>query len=189
MQTLLRLGRYSASAFVFGLLAGCAQFPVAHPLPADEPVKTAVRHDDVTPRALLAYGRHVAELDAAGFARELKAIEGQGGDPMSQMRLALLHAQPRADADLAKAMTLLDRLLANRSPDAASLHPLARILHVQLSTRARLLAQNEALLAEQQAGREAVATLQQKLDALTAIERSLPAPAPAATRRSTEKPQ
>lgn len=174
---MLKLCRLSASAFVLGLLAGCAQFPVAGTLADDEPVKTAVRHDDVTPRAMLAYGRHVAELDAAGFAKELKAIEGQGSEPMSQMRLALLHAQPRADADLVRSVAILDKLLANRSPDAASLHPLARILHVQLATRARLMAQNEALLAEQQSGREAVANLQQKLDALTAIERSLPAPA------------
>lgn len=178
-----RLRRLSAPAFALGLLAGCAQFPIAGTLPSDEPLKTTVRHDDVTPRAILAYGRHVAELDAAGFAKELKAIEGQGGsDPMSQMRLALLHAQPRADADLARGLSLLDKLLVNRSPDAASLHPLARIVHVQLATRARLIAQNEALLAEQQSGREAVANLQQKLDALTAIERSLPAPA----RRPTE---
>ncbi|MBT0960201.1 hypothetical protein [Denitromonas iodatirespirans] len=152
---------------------------------SDDPVKTAVRHDDVTPRALLAYGRHVAELDAAGFARELKALDGQGSDPMSQMRLALLHAQPRADADLARAIGLLDKLMANRTPEAAALKPLARILHVQLSSRARLMAQNEALLADAQSGREAVADLQKKLDALTAIERTLKAPAPG----PTENPQ
>lgn len=177
--------RHTACALLCGLLAGCAQWPVASTTPPDEPVKTAVRHDDVTPRALLAYGRHVAELDAAGFARELKAIDGSAGDLMSQMRLALLHAQPRAEADLARSMALLDRILANRSPDAAALKPLARILHVQLATRARLMAQNEALLADNQAAREAVAKLQQKLDALTAIERSLQAPA----KSPTEKPQ
>ena len=59
-----RLRRLSAPAFALGLLAGCAQFPIAGTLPSDEPLKTTVRHDDVTPRAILAYGRHVAELDA-----------------------------------------------------------------------------------------------------------------------------
>ena len=169
--------RGAASAFAFGLLSGCASFPAASPPASEATTETTVRHDDVTPRALLAYGRQAADMDEAAFARELKALAGKATDPTGQMRLALLHAQPRAEADAGRALQLLDRVLASRAPEAAALQALARIMHVQVSARVRLATQNEALLAERQAGRDAIANLQKKLDALTDIERSLPTPA------------
>ena len=177
-----QLLRHGCTAFLLGLLSGCTHFPLAG---GNAPVQTTIRHDDVTPRAMLAYGREVAEFDDAAFARELRKTQAaKGNEPAERMRLALLHAQPRTGSNPDTAIDLLKEVLADTDPAAASLHSLARILHVQLATRARLRAQNEALLADQQAGRDALANLQKKLDALTDIERSLASPARAGTEKT-----
>lgn len=159
------------------LLAGCQ-----HLLPST--VRTEVRSDDVALRAVLAYAREQAALDAGARALEIKSLEHGEPTPIGLMKLAVIHAQNRAEADPAKSAGLLEKVLADNSPDAAVFHSLARILHAQCLARVRLMGQNERLLKEYHEARDQVDSqqqnldsLQQKLDALTDIERSLPAPA------------
>jgi hypothetical protein len=151
-------------------LAGCAAFQRS-------PVRTDVRVDDVALRAVLAYARSADDFDSAARARELRTLEREAVTPIRLMKLAVLHGQNRNEADPAKGAALLEKVMADTSPDAAVFHPLARILHAQYLARVRLLGQNERLLKEHRDAREQMDDLQQKLDALTDIERSLPAPA------------
>ena len=101
-------------------------------------------------------------------------------------------AQPGQER-LATARRALESLLADDRTEARVLHPYARALLEQIRERQRLSAQNERLareLDERARGVEASsgelellrrqnAELQNKLDALTDIERRLSPPAPA----------
>lgn len=88
-------------------------------------------------------------------------------DPYAAMQLAIQlgHARP---PELLRASNLLEGVMKSSHPHAVSLAPLARLLHEQYAERLRL----------DQHWREAQRRsdqLQEKIDALSAIERSLPA--------------
>jgi len=149
------------------------------------PTRTDVRSDDVALRAILAYARSADSLDTTARANEIRMLERKPVAPIQVMKLAIIHGQNRAEADPAKATALLEKILDDSTADAAVFHPLARILHAQYLARVRLMGQNERLLKDFHDTRDQMDSLQQKLDALTDIERSLPAPAS----RPTESPR
>ena len=155
-------------------LAACQHLPAG---PDVQPTKTEVRRDDVTLRAVLAYASEVSALDGAAFGRERRLMEATQGTPLSAVKLAVLLGLPRAEGDVARAAKILEEVLIDASAEAAVLHQLVRILHAQYSARARLHAQIENMSQSQDESRGQIESLQQKLDALTDIERSLPAPA------------
>jgi hypothetical protein len=149
------------------------------------PTRTDVRSDDVALRAVLAYARSAESLDATARANEIRMLERKPIAPIQLMKLAIIQGQNRNEADPAKAAALLEKIMEDSSADAAVFHPLARILHAQYLARVRLMGQNERLLKDFHDTRDQMDSLQQKLDALTDIERSLPAPAS----RPTESPR
>ena len=117
---------------------------------------------------------------------------GEANVPASQVQLSLVLSQLRQLPELIKAQELLARVLANASPEAQPLHPLARLLAFRYGEQRRL---EDQLEKERQQTREVQRKLDQtseRLEALKAIERSLttrppappapaqlPAPAPA----------
>ena len=185
MISFIQLFHAGALAVMVFALSACQHLPAGPVAPGDSPVKLEVRRDDVTLRAVLAYASEVSALDGAAFGRERKLMEATQGTPLSAVKLAVLLGLPRAEGDVARAAEILEAVLVDASSEAAVLHQLARILHAQYSARARLLAQNEELSQSQREARGQIESLQQKLDALTDIERSLPAPVV----RPTETPQ
>lgn len=169
--TISRLALLSAMLLVL-LLTGCR-----HMVPSDGGLtRTPVANDDVTLRAVLAYARQQADADSAQRARTIKAIEADTVTPLNLMKLAVIHGQNRNEADPAKGAALLEKVLADKSAEAVTLHPLARILHAQYLARVRLQGQNERLLSETKSAQAREDELQEKLDALTDIERSLRTP-------------
>lgn len=92
---------------------------------------------------------------------------GATGDPYLLMQQAIQLANARPP-ELQRATALLEGVLKSSHPYAADLAPLARLLHEQYGERLRL----EQHLREAQRRGD---LLQEKIDALTAIERSLPA--------------
>lgn len=89
------------------------------------------------------------------------------GDPCPALQQAIQLGQSRPP-ELARASNLLESVMKSTHPDAARLASLARLLHEQYNERLRL---EQQLREAQRRGDE----LQEKIDALTAIERSLPA--------------
>ena len=137
------------------LLAGCASFPKLNASPDEAELRT--------------------EADAKPDAAE---------DILQQ---AMRAAQPR-QSKLQRARSLLEKLLAAEDPDSRALHPYARTLLQQIDERQRLTGLNERLsrqLARSEGAlkdsTERNGTLQQKIDALTEIERSLAPRTPAPT--------
>ncbi|MCK6406336.1 MAG: hypothetical protein L6Q60_10005 [Rhodocyclaceae bacterium] len=150
------------------LLAACTT--MAPPPPEDPPApkieeplaRPCLSHDEAPVRAMLAFYASNARSPAPP-TRE----RGVAGDPYLLMRQAIQYGQGRP-ADLHKAQSALDAVMRSTHPAAPNLAPLARLLHEQYGERLRL---EQQLRDTERRGDQ----LQEKLDALTAIERSLPA--------------
>lgn len=144
------------------LLAGCATAPERAPLPDEAPPSQRPLAEDAPLRAALAFYLANARSPAA-----LPRDRGAPRDPQALMQQAVQFGQARP-ADLQKAIGLLEALMKSGHPQAANLAPLARVLYDQYGERLRL--EQQLRDAQRRADQ-----LQDKIDALSAIERSLPA--------------
>ena len=148
--------------------------PLAVLAPAAPPPTKPVTSDEATAAVvtLLAYADRVRGMAPPELALELTRL-GDARSPSEQLQLALALAQLRQTPELIRAQDLLTRLLANASPEATALHPLARLLANRFGEQRRL----EDLLDKQtQQTRDTQRRLEQtteRLEALKAIERSL----------------
>ena len=164
------------------LVAGCSAPPVYEPAPVSEPgtvsepapvnepgtvseppvvaiepeIKPPVRPAVSDSETLLTYVDHVRKLPAAEFAKELDTVRklyARARTEMIRMRYAILLSAPAAGiGEDARAMELLDPLL--KSADAG-VRALATLLSAQIQEQRR--AQG----------------LQQKLDALMSLDKSM----------------
>lgn len=142
-----------------------------------EPVSAAAA-DELVMRAMLAYYRKSRGMSRAELARERAAIKGRTEAPMEAVRLAILLGHE--PSELARALGLLERIARSGTPQAVSLQPLVRLLADQYAERLKLETQVDRLGAGQREAERRASALQDKLDALAEIERSLPGrPAPA----------
>ncbi|MBS1229898.1 MAG: hypothetical protein H6R17_3175 [Proteobacteria bacterium] len=181
------------AALAITLLAGCATRPAvnvpAPPAAVADVDEKIVKVDESSMLPLLGYLQLLAQLSPPELARERAVLLYIPPTPSTQLRLAMLFGQTRAPADLQRALALLDKILRSSEPAAASMHPLARLLTNQYQERLRLQGQGERLQAQSerlQAQNERLtlqlsesqrhsSELQDKLDALADVERSLPA--------------
>lgn len=118
--------------------------------------------EDAPLRAMLAYY-------GSSQRQPLEAHRERAGttDPYLLMQQAIQLGQARPP-ELQRASNLLESVMKSSHPYAANLAPLARLLHEQYGERLRL---EQQVREAQRRGDQ----LQEKIDALSAIERSLPA--------------
>lgn len=165
------------------LAAGCAgmseKAPVA-PSPATVTVPVVPgplvpqTHEDAQ-AAALAYRMSVLQLPMPQNVNERNRLAAISGDPGAQLRLALLLAQPRAgNGDLARALALAEGVAKSTHPSAPAVRPLAALLVEQLLERQRLELQLERQSTQLRDSQRRVGELQEKLERLANIERSLP---------------
>ena len=154
------------------LLAACATQPV--PEPESSPPPPVVKVDEAAMLPLLGYLQLLQHMSPQELQRQRGVLAAIPQTPAAQVRLAILLGQPRGSADLVRALSLLDGVLKSRDPAAASLHPLARALASQYQERLKLETQNERLLQQFKDSQRRSIELQEKIEALTDIERSLP---------------
>lgn len=171
-----RFPRWAAIGLVL-LLEACA---VAPPPPEEvgaEPEPLAALPPQVNETAmlpLLGYYHLLQRMTPAELTRERQTLANIPASPSVQIRLAMLLGVPRTATELPRALALLDAVQRSHAPEAASLHPLARLLATQYQERIKLETQIDRLgqqLKESQKKRD---ELQEKIDALTDIERSIP---------------
>lgn len=133
----------------------------------------------------LAYADRVRSMATAELNQELERMGDGGNTSLGLMRLALALAQARGNGNNARAQMVLQRLLGRTDESARALHPLARLLSAQLAESRR---SDEQLDRQAQLLRDAqrrIDQLNERLEAVRAIERSLPSrpasapPAPA----------
>jgi len=158
---------------IAAVVSACATPPASDPAVAP-PTPHVAKVDESMIVPLLGYYQELLQLPATELQRERGVLVALPPSPIVQLRLAMLLGQPRAPLDLARALALLDAVLRSRETTALSVQPLARALAAQFQERLRLETQNERLQQQLRESQRRSSELQEKLDALTDIERALP---------------
>ncbi|WP_246167797.1 permease [Propionivibrio limicola] len=163
----------SVSALLAFALGACST-----PLPVAEEAGEGTRHvavqvDETAMLPVLGYSQLLLRLTPQELARERIVLTAMPPTPSRQVRLALLLGQPHGPRDLGRALNLLDAVLKSTAPDAVSLQPLARTLASQYQERQRLEALNDKLAQQAKDAQRRSDELQQKLDAITDIEKTM----------------
>lgn len=153
-----------------GMAAGCAS-PTVVEKPAPEPLILRVQDRQAI---MLAYYQQIQRMSAQDLARERSNLAGMTVSPAVQMRQAMLLGHPRHALDLGRALALLDTVLKSNDPRAVRLHPLARLLSEQYLERQKLEMQLDKSTQQLKESQRREEQLQEKLEALADIERSLP---------------
>lgn len=139
-----------------------------------EPPPVAARTEPPAVEQALAYSDRLRALSPAELNQELAKL-GDGGDTaLGILRLAMALAQARGNSNNAKAQMQLQRILGRGDEEARVLQPLARLLSAQLAESRR---SDEQLDRQAQLLRDAqrrIEQLNERLEAVRAIERSLP---------------
>jgi hypothetical protein len=152
----------------FGLtLAGCASGPLVKKL----------HIEDTSPEASLVYYQGLSRMTPAELGRERTVLAAVPQTPFTQVRTAMLLGHPRTQQDLGKGLALLEGVLKSTEPAAQPFHPLARQLADNYQERIKLESQLEkqGLQLNQQLkdSQRKTAELQEKLDSLANIEKTL----------------
>lgn len=164
-----RAGKLLPCLAAVWLLAACAPLREA---PPETPAP--IRYEEPLPVTLLSYYQQIQRYSGQELSRERTALAGQPTSHANQVKLAMIHLHPRGTGDTGRALTLLESVMKANDAYAATLHPLARLLADQCQERLRSDAQMERLNQQTREAQRRGDQLQEKLDALTDIERSLP---------------
>ena len=160
------------------LLAACQTPQPAPPPPPPEPVAACPEPPAPSPpeadelRAVLAYA---SELRARGVAEPTPPVDVSAGTAAQAMRRALLLGQGRSGTELAQAAAQLDIVNAATDSQAEQLKPLAALLAARLAEQRRLLDSVDKLNQQLRESQRRNEQLNEKLEALKAIEQTLPA--------------
>ncbi len=129
------------------------------------------------PRQMLQYADRVRALSppelTAEIARLSDAQAGSGAVPENAFRLSLALLQTRQPADTARSLGLLQKLLADGRPAAVVLQPLARFVENRLLQQRRLEDQTDRQGQQIRDMQRRIDQLNERLEAMRAIERSL----------------
>jgi hypothetical protein len=155
---------------------------VATPVVPPEPPQTAA--------AVLAldYADRLRAMTVPALAQEIARLGEPGAAPGRQLQLAMALALTRVPSDLQRAQGLLQRVLDNGTDEARALHPLARLLAAQYGEQRRADEATERQAQQLRDAQRRIDQLNDRLEAVRAIERSLstrPAGGASAPRSST----
>lgn len=165
-----------------------APLPVAPP-PPEPPREAPSQASAPAPEAsqvtqALAYADRVQRMPPAELTREIARLgEAEETLAASPLHLALALAQTRQPVDTARALAQVQRLLGHNDPAMQPLQPLARLLEARLLQQRRLEEQLERQSQQLRDAQRRNEQLNERLEAVRAIERSMTArpPAPAAS--------
>jgi hypothetical protein len=130
--------------------------------------------------ALLSYADRLHALGPAELAAEIVVQGDPGNAPLRQMQLALALTHLRQPADTARALGLLQRVIAHTGPESLPLKPLARLLANRLLDQRKLEEATERQAQQLRDSQRRIDQLNERLEAMRAIERSLTTRPPAA---------
>lgn len=124
---------------------------------------------------LLAYYQSLRRLSPAEVTRELQALGARSdGGAMLAMQKAIALGLTRDPNDLVRAQVQLGNVLNATDPGAITLRPLANVLSGNYSEMRRLAENAEKAGLQLRESQRRLEQLNEKLEALKAIERTLP---------------
>lgn len=126
--------------------------------------------------SMLTYADKVRPLNGADLSAEIARVGDPGDSPTAQMQVALLLSQTRVPADLARALGLLQRVIANPAPEAQALQPLARALAARYVEQRRVEDDRDKQVQQLRDSQRRIDQLNDRIEALRAIERSFARP-------------
>jgi hypothetical protein len=155
------------------LLAGCAAPPPKQtPVLVQTPPRIVVVADPKLTE-LLAYQASVRAMSPADLVKAQLELSRADHAPQNTIRRAMLQATLRTPGDLARAQTLLDSITQASSDEAKLLAPLAQFLSGQYADLRRQDETVERLNGQVREAQRRNDQLNEKLEALKNIERSL----------------
>ncbi|WP_265942681.1 permease [Dechloromonas sp. A34] len=122
----------------------------------------------------LAYYQLLSRLSPAELSRERLVLAALPQNPNTHLRTAMLFGHPRGPQDLGKATQQLELVLKSNDPAAVSLQPLARLLADNYAERQKAEGQLDRQGQQLKDSQRKTLELQEKLDGLADIERTLP---------------
>ena len=158
--------------------------PVATESPSPNPAAATSAPSDATPvLQVLAQTDRTLRMAPAELAKEIARLgEAEDASVETPLLLATALAQTRQPVDTARALGLVQRVMSNTTAAAQALHPLARLMESRLLQQRRLEDQLERQGQQLREAQRRNDQLNERLEAVRAIERSLttrPAPLPA----------
>jgi hypothetical protein len=167
--------------------------PTVTPLAAAPAAPPVVLNAETTPvpdviTALLSYADRLQALSPADLAAEIVVQGDPGNVALRQMQLALALMHLRQPADTARALGLVQRVIAHTGPESLPLKPLARLLANRLMDQRKLEDNVERQAQQLRESQRRIEQLNDRLEAMRAIERSLTTRPPAATPNGSTRP-
>ena len=138
--------------------------------------------------ALLSYADRLHALSPADLAAEIVVQGDPGNVALRQMQLALALIHLRQPAETARALGLLQRVIAHPGQESLALKPLARLLANRLMDQRRLEDAAERQAQQLRDSQRRIDQLNERLEAMRAIERSLTTRPPAAAPNGGARP-
>lgn len=131
--------------------------------------------------AVLAHADRIRALPTAELTAEIARLNDTaaalGPNPTLQMQQAIALAQTRNPADLARALALMQRVVNDPSPEARPLQPLARLLAARYQEQRRVEDERDRQGPQLRDAQKRIEQLNDRLEAVRAIERSFGRPA------------
>ena len=155
------------------LLAGCAAQPVKQTAVLVQTPPRIVVVADPTLTELLAYQASVRAMSSSELVKAQLELSRADHAPQNTIRRAMLQATLRMPGDLTRAQTLLDSITQASSDEAKLLAPLAQFLSGQYADLRRQDETVERLNGQVRDAQRRNDQLNEKLEALKNIERSL----------------
>ena len=169
-MTRISVAAMAASAL---LLSACATQPARQtPVLVQTPPRVVVVADPQL-TDLLAYQSALRLMTPSELAKAQADLAKAEHAPQNTIRRAMLHAAVRGTGDLARAQALLEPLLTATGKDAQLLAPLAQLLSSQYAELRRQDESIDKLNAQLRDAQRRNDLLNEKLEALKNIERSL----------------
>jgi hypothetical protein len=128
--------------------------------------------------SVLAYADRLRGLPNSELQQELNALGEPGSAPSLQLQTALVLMQLHQPLATARALGLLQRVVAHPGPESAPFKPLARLLATHLSDQKRLEDTVDRQAQQLRDQQRRIDVLSDRLDAMRDIERSLTPRAP-----------
>ena len=185
--------RDSLPALVALALAGCAALPApsqaprvqtAPPMAASAPAAAPAAIPAPAPStgaqplaAAIAYADRVRTLPPGELGQEIQRLGERAYSPLDATQLALALVQARTAPNVTRAQALLARVIADPAAEAQGLLPYARLLSAQVADQRRSDEQAERQAQQLREAQRRIEQLNDRLEAVRAIERSLPGPA------------